>query len=87
MTLEPMPSMDAPIFTSSRARSWTWGSEAALPIVVGPDVSAAARSAFSVAITEGSSMKMRHGRSPSPAVISIMRSPLTFAPMSMKASR
>ena len=40
-----------------------------------------------MAITEGSSMKIRHGFRPSPAVISIMRSPLTVAPMSMNASR
>jgi hypothetical protein len=32
-----------------------------LEIVVGPSVSAAAISAFSVAITEGSSMKIRQG--------------------------
>ena len=48
MTLEPMPSIAAPIFTSMRARSWTCGSQAALPITVVPGVSAAASSAFSV---------------------------------------
>ena len=64
ITFEPMPSIWAPILTNSRARSWTWGSQAAFPIVVGPGVSAAAMSAFSVAITEGSSMKIPHGRRP-----------------------
>ena len=59
--LEPIPSTSAPILESSRARSWTCGSQAAFLIVVGPGVSAAAISAFSVPITEGSSMKMRAG--------------------------
>ena len=31
-TFEPMPWMSAPIFTSMRARSWTCGSQAALPM-------------------------------------------------------
>ena len=48
-----------------------------MAIVVGPGVSAAAISAFSVPITEGSSMKIAHGfRPPSGARISIQRSPL-----------
>ena len=64
ITLEPIPSICAPIFTSRRARSWTCGSQAALAIVVGPGVSAAASSAFSVPITEGSSMKIAHGLQP-----------------------
>ena len=34
--------MSAPIFTSIRARSWTCGSQAALPMTVSPGVSAAA---------------------------------------------
>ncbi len=59
--LEPMPWMSAPIFTSMRARSWTWGSQAALPMTVVPGVSAAAISAFSVAITDGSSMNTSVG--------------------------
>src|SRR5262249_52416541 len=33
ITLEPIPSTFAPILQSSLARSWTWGSQAALPIV------------------------------------------------------
>src|SRR5919204_518862 len=37
-TFEPMPRMSAPIFTSIRARSWTCGSHAALPITVVPGV-------------------------------------------------
>ena len=88
ITFEPMPSISAPIFTSRRARSWTCGSEAALAIVVGPGVSAAAISAFSVPITDGSSMKTEHGFSPpSGAEISIQREPSMRAPMSRKASR
>ena len=63
-----MPWMSAPIFTSIRARSCTCGSQAALPITVCPGVSAAAISAFSVAITEGSSMNTSVGRSPPVAV-------------------
>ena len=64
ITLEPIPSTWAPIALSSRARSCTCGSQAALEIVVGPGVSAAAISAFSVPITEGSSMKMWQGQRP-----------------------
>ena len=64
ITLEPMPSTLAPILVSSRARSWTCGSEAALEIVVAPGVSAAAISAFSVPITEGSSMKISQAQRP-----------------------
>ena len=59
-----MPWMSAPIFTSMRARSCTCGSQAALPITVVPGVSAAAISAFSVAITDGSSMNTSVGRRP-----------------------
>ncbi len=55
------PSTWAPIAQSRRARSCTCGSLAALEIVVGPGVSAAAISAFSVPITEGSSMKICAG--------------------------
>ena len=65
MTFEPIPSIWAPIATSMRARSWTCGSDAALRITVGPRVSAAAISAFSVAITDGSSIRKSHGRRPS----------------------
>ena len=56
--------MSAPILTSIRARSWTWGSQAALPMIVVPGVSAAAISAFSVAMTDGSSMKTSPARRP-----------------------
>ena len=56
--------MSAPIFTSMRARSWTWGSQAALPMTVVPGVRAAAIRAFSVAITEGSSMNTSVAWSP-----------------------
>ena len=61
ITLEPMPSIAAPILSSMRARSCTCGSEAALRITVVPSISAAAISAFSVPITDGSSMKKSHG--------------------------
>ena len=57
ITLEPMPSIAAPMRTSMRARSCTCGSDAALRMTVVPGVSAAAISAFSVPITDGSSMK------------------------------
>ena len=88
ITFAPIPSIWAPILTSRRARSWTWGSQAAFEIVVGPGVSAAAMSAFSVAITDGSSMKILHGWSPSAGfAIRISRSPSTRAPMSRNASR
>src|SRR5215211_6946605 len=71
--LEPMPSMRAPICMSRRARSCTCGSEAALWITVEPAVSAAAMSAFSVAMTEGSSMKKSHACRPSAACRSYVR--------------
>ena len=87
ITLEPIPSTRAPILVSRRARSWTWGSQAALEIVVAPGVSAAAISAFSVPITEGSSMKISQAQSPPGALSSIQRSPSTRAPRSLKASR
>ena len=88
ITLEPIPSTWAPILQSSRARSWTCGSEAALAIVVGPSMSAAASNAFSVPITEGSSMKIRLGFSPSGgAESSIQTLPSILAPMSLNASR
>ena len=64
ITFEPTPSIVAPIEISIRARSCTCGSEAALRITVGPRVKAAAISAFSVAITEGSSIRKSHGVSP-----------------------
>ena len=52
----------APILTSMRARSCTCGSEAALRMTVSPGVSAAAISAFSVAITDGSSIRKSQAR-------------------------
>ena len=72
ITLEPTPSIAAPIEISIRARSWTCGSEAALRITVGPRVSAAAISAFSVAITDGSSIRKSHGVRPSGGAVSMM---------------
>ena len=74
MTLEPMPSIAAPILLSIRATSCTCGSQAALRMIVVPATPAAAISAFSVPITDGSSMKKSHGRRPpSGAVISMSR--------------
>ena len=70
-TFEPMPSIRAPILVSIRARSWTCGSQATLPMTVVPGVSAAASSAFSVAMTEGSSMNTSPARRP-PGAVSVI---------------
>src|SRR6478735_8560788 len=87
-TLEPMPRMSAPIFTSMRARSCTWGSQAALPMIVVPGVRAAAMSAFSVAMTDGSSMNTSAARSPPLGAVSTMSRPWVYvAPSARKASR
>src|SRR3954471_81406 len=86
-TLEPMPWMSAPILTSMRARSCTCGSQAELPITVAPGVSAAAISAFSVAMTEGSSMKTLPARSPPFAVRTMSPSRSCTAPRHSNASR
>src|SRR5918997_4934271 len=86
-TLEPMPWMSAPIFTSIRARSWTCGSQAALPITVEPGVRAAASRAFSVAMTDGSSMKTSPARRPPGARSSMSRPCSNVAPSAAKASR
>jgi len=75
------------ISTSSRARFCTWGSDAAFRITVDPLVSAAAISAFSVAITDGSSMNTSVGRSPCGALRVISRSQSTTAPIARNASR
>ena len=88
ITLEPMPSIAAPMRVSMRARSCTWGSDAALRMIVEPGVSAAAMSAFSVPITDGSSMKKSHARRPpSGAGRRMSRSSSTCAPSARKASR
>src|SRR5215218_7548823 len=57
MVLVPMPSILAPSATRKCARSCTWGSEAALRRYVVPWAPTAATSAFSVAVTLGSSRK------------------------------
>ncbi len=57
MVLVPMPSMRAPSATRKCARSCTCGSEAALRKSVVPCAATAAISAFSVAVTLGSSRK------------------------------
>src|SRR3954447_21424941 len=80
--------MRAPICISMRARSWTWGSPAALWMTVEPGVRGAAISAFSVAITEGSSMKKSQARKPAAgARRRYQRSGSTSAPSARKASR
>ena len=84
---EPIPSMPAPMLTSIRARSWTCGSQAALPITVMPGVRAAASSAFSVAITDGSSMNTSPARSPPGARSSMSRACSNVAPSAANASR
>src|SRR5919199_1430215 len=87
-TFDPMPRMSAPIFTSIRARSWTCGSHAALPMTVVPGVRAAAMTAFSVAITDGSSMKTSPARRwPFGAVSMMSRSCTKLAPRARNASR
>src|SRR6266576_2206783 len=56
--LVPMPSMSAPMATRNRARSCTWGSDAALRSTVVPRAAVAAIRAFSVPVTLGSSRKI-----------------------------
>src|SRR3954462_7606989 len=88
ITFEPMPVIAAPMRLSMRARSCTCGSEAALRIVVVPGVSAATISAFSVPITDGSSMKKSHAVSPASGALRRMsRSWSTSAPSARNASR
>src|SRR3954467_4497407 len=87
MTLEPIPSIAAPILLSMRARSCTWGSQAALRMIEDPFRPAAAIRAFSVPITEGSSMKKSHGARPLSAVMAMSRPCSTVAPSARKASR
>ena len=88
-TFEPIPSILAPIWSSMRARSWTCGSDAALWMTVVPGVSAAAISAFSVPITDGSSMKKSHARRPpgGATIVYDERVDSTTAPSARKASR
>src|SRR5215211_3278778 len=88
ITFEPMPSIAAPMRVSRRARSCTCGSEAALRMTVDPGVSAAAMSAFSVPMTDGSSMKNSHAWSPpSGARKRMSRTCSTLAPSALNASR
>jgi hypothetical protein len=54
-----MPSIFAPIFTSSSARSVTSGSRAAFSSTVSPSASVAAISRFSVPVTVIMSVTMR----------------------------
>src|SRR3954465_13591070 len=87
MTLEPIPSIAAPILLSMRARSCTWGSQAALRMIEEPSSPAAAISAFSVPITDGSSMKKSHGTRPPGALMAMSRPCSTSAPSARNASR
>ena len=63
-TFDSIPSIRAPSETRKRQRSWTCGSQAALPITVSPSASTAAMTAFSVAITLASSRKIGLPREP-----------------------
>src|SRR3954471_16019329 len=88
ITFEPIPSTAQPILLSMRARSCTCGSQAALRITVVPSISADAISAFSVPITDGSSMKKSHACSPPLSAMIRMSCPCsTVAPRARKASR
>src|SRR3954454_19641613 len=88
ITLEPTPSIAAPMRMSMRARSCTCGSDAAFRITLVPGVSAAAMRAFSVPITDGSSMKKSHACRPrSGATRRMSRSYSIRAPSARKASR
>ena len=87
MTLEPMPSIAAPILLSIRATSCTCGSEAALRMTVVPSIRAAAISAFSVPITDGSSIRKSLAFRPPLAVMRMSRPCSTVAPRARKASR
>src|SRR3954470_11401382 len=88
ITLEPIPVIAAPMRLSMRATSWTCGSEAALRMIVVPGVSAAAIRAFSVPITDGSSMKKSQAtRPPSGATRRMSRPCSTWAPSARNASR
>ena len=88
-TLEEIPSIAAPMRTSMRARSCTCGSQAALRMIVVPGVSAAAIRAFSVPITDGSSMKKSTACRPVSGASRRMSEIVcsTVAPRAMKASR
>ena len=74
-TLDSIPSIRAPSETRNRQRSCTCGSQAALPITVVPGVSAAAISAFSVAMTDGSSMNTSPARRPPLGAVMTMSRP------------
>ena len=63
-TFDSIPSIRAPSEPRKRHRSWTCGSQAALPITVSPSASTAAMTAFSVAMTLASSRKIRLPRRP-----------------------
>src|SRR4029450_10612866 len=82
--LEPMPEMRAPRPTRKRHRSWTWGSQAALPIPVRPSARTAAMIAFSVAVTDASSRNIDAPRS-RPTSSSRTRSKLAWTPREGKA--
>ena len=88
-TLEPMPRMSAPILTSMRARSWTCGSQAALPMTSRPASARRPAARSRCAMTDGSSMNTSPARRPparaSRLDVAVVRS--TSAPRARKASR
>src|SRR5215218_4810373 len=83
---EPIPEMRAPSPSRNRHRSWTWGSQAALPMVVSPSARTAAMMAFSVAVTDASSRNIGAPRS-RPTSSSRALSKLAWTPRERKASR
>src|SRR6266566_5513915 len=77
----PMPSMRAPIFPSSRQRSCTCGSRAALKISVLPSARTAASRMFSVPVTVGRSKTMRAPRKRSACATSSVADSEMVAPI------
>src|SRR6266704_279187 len=85
--LEPTPVIRAPSAFRKRQRSCTWGSQAALPMIVSPSAMAAAMMVFSVAVTDASSRNISPPRSRPASSSSAPRSKLAVTPSVLKASR
>src|SRR6266540_1121237 len=85
--LEPTPVIRAPSAFRKRQRSCTWGSQAALPMIVWPSATAAAMMVFSVAVTDASSRNISPPRSRPASSSSAPRSKLAVTPSVLKASR
>src|SRR6266540_499790 len=85
--LEPTPVIRAPSAFRKRQRSCTWGSQAALPMIVWPSATAAAMMVFSVAVTDPSSRNISPPRSRPASSSSAPRSKLAVTPSVLKASR